>query len=343
MPFLSPLQVYDIIVSHVIRDERKEKLFGDCDTIAREAFISAILGDDFSWSWLEIPLIRKPCFDLHVSVSQEAIDNCEKFPANLGGGGFEEAFVWSRGRKNGKGLVFGFDVSKGKRKSIGLQCLGNGQAGDESGFFRALGNPKAIEGFHKFQKNMPKTWKILYFGFFMGRTGPQIRIDCGCFKEVQKAYAKSPELFRKDLIKLGFTAISDEMLYQVSRLASYSFPLNLQFDVGEDGTMGNTIGISPDFKHRFLGKIRRLDFSSRGEVDNLLKEIQSWEIADDRCRLLSDVTYMTRFLIYDWVIYLYNLPGFIKVRWRNGEPLDSKAYFEMLSKQIIMKENKTDE
>ena len=123
MAFLSPLQVYDIILSHVIRDERKEKLFGDCNSIAREAFISAILGDEFSWSWLEIPLIGKPCFDLHVSVSQKAIDNCEKFPANLGGGGFDKAFVWSRGRKNGRGLIFGFDVSKGKKKVLDFNVL----------------------------------------------------------------------------------------------------------------------------------------------------------------------------------------------------------------------------
>ena len=333
MPFLSPLQVYDIIISHVLRDERKKRLFGDCSPIAREAFISAILGDEFSWSWLEIPLIGKPCFDLHVSVSQESIDNCENFPSNLGGGGFEEAFLWSRGRKNGKGLIFGFDVSKGNQKSIGLQCLGNGHAGDESGFFSALGNPKAMEGFRVFLERMPETWEMLYFGFFMGRTGPQIRIDCGCTNEIKNAYAKSPELFKKDLIKLGFTAISDKMLYQACRLASYSFPLNLQFDVGENGIIGNTIGISPDFKHKFIGKIKRLDFSSGSEVDNIIKEIQSWGIADDRCRLLGDVVYMTRFLFNDWVIDLLNLLGFIKVRWRDGEPLDSKAYYEMIAKQ----------
>ncbi len=333
MPFLSPLQLYDIIIDHVIRDERKEILFGDCGPIARKAFISAILGDEFSWSWLEIPLIGKPCFDLHVSVSQVSIDNCESFPANLGGGGFEEAFAWSRGRKNGNGLIFGFDVSKGNQKSIGLQCLGNGHSGDESGFFRALGNPKAIEGFRMFLERMPETWEMLYFGFFMGRTGPQIRIDCSCTSEIKNTYSKSPEFFREDLIKLGFTAISDKMLYQACRLASFSFPLNLQFDVGEDGTMGNTIGISPDFKHRFTSKTQRLDFSSGSEVYNLIKEIQSWGIADERCRLLGDVVYTWRFPFNNRVIYLVNLPGFIKVRWRDGEPIDSKAYYEMIAKQ----------
>lgn len=47
---------------------------------------------------------------------------------------------------------------------------------------------------------------------------------------------------------------------------------------------------------------------------------------DDRWRLLQATTYAKRVRLAGESCLLWCFPAFLKLRWRDGEPLDAKAY-----------------
>ena len=67
-------------------------------------------------------------------------------------------------------------------------------------------------------------------------------------------------------------------------------------------------------------------FRTNGAAGELMAGIRKWGLADDRWRLLEDTAFAQRVTRGAESCLLYCAPVFVKLRWREGEPLDAKAY-----------------
>ena len=63
-----------------------------------------------------------------------------------------------------------------------------------------------------------------------------------------------------------------------------------------------------------------------GAAGELMSQVEAWGLADERWKLLADTAFAMRVKAADESALLYCYPAFLKLRWRDGEPLDAKAY-----------------
>ena len=57
-----------------------------------------------------------------------------------------------------------------------------------------------------------------------------------------------------------------------------------------------------------------------------MRKVESWGLADERWRLLEEAIFANRLSKGGESHSLYCYPAFGTLRWRDGEPLDAKAY-----------------
>ena len=73
------LEIFHALCTLAAEDGRREALFGDCEPLAREAFLRSPSGGMFPLLWFEVPLAGQPRFDLHVALSRESLQGCTQF------------------------------------------------------------------------------------------------------------------------------------------------------------------------------------------------------------------------------------------------------------------------
>ena len=95
----------------------------------------------------------------------------------------------------------------------------------------------------------------------------------------------------------------------------------------EDGLVGSTIGVSAGFPLAAASRIRPL-FEEGGEAAKLLAQVEQKGLADERWRLVPGTIHSTIVDTGDAKVALYNMPTFVKLRVREGEPLDAKIYLQ---------------
>ena len=154
-----------------------------------------------------------------------------------------------------------------------------------------------------------------------------MRVDCFVESGLKAAYASAPSLFEEHLRSCGFTATSAALLDLMGLVARSPFPLELQFDVLEDGSVGPTVGVSAGFPMAAASRMRPL-FEEGGAAEKLLAQVEQTGLADGRWRLVPGAIYSTLVDAGDAKVALYNVPTFIKLRLREGEPLDAKIYLQ---------------
>ena len=57
-----------------------------------------------------------------------------------------------------------------------------------------------------------------------------------------------------------------------------------------------------------------------------MRQAMAWGLVDERWHLLADTAFAKRLTYGSESALLYCFPAFLKLRWRDGEPLDAKAY-----------------
>lgn len=148
-----------------------------------------------------------------------------------------------------------------------------------------------------------------------------VRVECIVGHELQHAYAQDAELLRAHLEQVGLLELGDTLIPRVQELARSSFPLEFQFDVDADG------GAMPTFSASLRFSVKDWQSASqRAAIDQQWQRAQDWGLADDRWRQLASSVYANRVAFAGKSARLYCYPAFIKLRWRDGEPLDAKAY-----------------
>ena len=318
--------LYDIIYALAARDGREAALFGDCAPLAREAFARSLPDKGFPELWFELPLSGKPWFDLHALASQEHFDKDARFaPERFAGN--SSAFAWFAAQEQDvRQLALSWDVSAGNLEDPAVQLLVS--TADEQvtyDFLEAAGRPDAATPYRAFRKRLPREWFACYAGVFPRRLTPFLRVECIPTPELQKTYSTDATLLEEHLKQAGLTDFGDTLIPRCQALASAPFQLEFQFDIDKRGDTGNVFGVSARFAMP-PGSDSQRPFELDGAAGELMQEIEQWGLADKRWRLLADTAFAKRASFEGKSCTIFCYPTFIKLRWRDGNPLDAKAY-----------------
>lgn len=325
---LDHVALYDTLYLLAADDGREDALFGSCQPLAREAFRRSLIGKEFPTIWFEVPLGCKPRFDLHVAMSRTALAPGTEFEAGAGNG-YERLFRWFANEEaGGAGLAFAYDVSEGCLEQPAVHANVNGAPlSDMSRFFKLAAGGDAAQRYAEFEAKLPKDWRVWYAGFHPGRPDTPVRIDCFVNSKLKAAYASDPSLFEAHLQDCGFSATSTALRELAHLVAASPFSLELQFDVLEDGSVGPTIGVSAGFPMAPASAMRPL-FEDDGPAAGLLAQIEARGLADSRWRLIPGTIYTGAVDAGEDKVVLYDAPTFVKLRVRDGQPLDAKVYLQ---------------
>jgi len=317
---------YELLYALAARDGREKALFGTCAPGAREAFARSSPGSAFPEIWFEIPLSGEPRFDFHALTSRKDLD-AEKACTPEETGGFPEVFRWFAGQGDAVcQLALSWDLNPGEDPSPAIQLLGSRRDPETmAAFLRACGREEAAAQYMAFDARIPAEWYPCYTGVFPGRPGSAVRVECIPERHLQPVYAKDPELLGRHLAQAGFRDFGDTILPRCAALADTPFLLEFQFDVDGDGCAGPVFSASLRFACP-PGKETWPRFDPAGEAGRLMETVAGWGLADDRWRLLGDLSFVRKMILGGESTVLYCFPAFIKLRWRAGEPADAKAY-----------------
>lgn len=318
--------LYDMIYALAARDGREAALFGDCAPLAREAFARSLAGKGFPELWFELPLMGRPWFDLHALASSDDFDQNTVFvPWTCGG--MPDAFSWFAAQDSGvRQLALSWDVSAGQIECPAVQllvCTRDVQVTCD--FLAAAGRDDAMVAYRAFRERLPQGWFACYTGVFPERTTPFLRVECIPDAALQKAYAENASLLEAHLCQTGLAELGDTVVSRCQMLADTPFMLEFQFDVDTSGRASTTLGVSVRFASP-PGTQAWRSFEPDGEAGALMQEVERWGLADERWRLLADTAFAVRAELAGESALLFCFPAFLKLRWRNGEPLDAKAY-----------------
>ncbi len=326
--------IYDTLYLLAAGDGREEALFGDCQPLAHEAFSRSLIGDEFPIIWFEVPLSRKPRFDLHVAASRSALCPGAEFAPGAGGG-YEGLFRWyAEEESGGAGLAFAYDVSEGRIDAPAVHVnVNNAPLSSMDRFFDLSAGGDAAERYRAFEAKLPRGWRVWYAGFHPGRPNTPVRVDCFVDGGLKAAYASVPSLFEQHLRECGFTAASAALRDLAGLVTASPFALELQFDVLPDGSVGPTIGVSAGFGTIPASELQTM-FDDGGTAAKLLGQIERRGLADDRWRLIAHASFAKLVETDDGPLALFCMPTFVKLRVRDGEPLDAKAYLQASAREM---------
>ena len=320
------VKLFEILYALAARNGRDKALFGTCVPAAREAFIRSLIGNGFPELWFEVPLAGDPWFDFHALTSHEEISADDDLPETLVDGG-RAAFAWfGQQRDVVRQLALSWDTGKGVAELPAVQLLvRKDDAQVTCGFLEAVGRPDAKEAYRIFHSSLPDGWFACYAGVFPARLGHNLRVECIPTYGLQQMYADDPALLKKHLNQVGLTGLGETIVDRCQLLAQMPFRLEFQFDVEPDGRVGTTFGASV----RFAQPPRTggwEGFAVDGSAGTLMRQVESWGLADERWRLLEETIFAMRVSRGEESRVAYCYPAFCKLRWREGEPVDAKAY-----------------
>lgn len=320
------VQLYDIVYALAARDGREEALFGSNALAAREAFMRSLVGEQFPELWFEVPLEDDPWFDLHVLTSCESLTPGINLPENLADE-TRNAFTWFAEQQHvARQLALSWDTGRGAAECPAVQLLiAKRDKQTVCGFLDAVGRPDAKDAYSAFVDRLPNDWFACYTGVFPARPGHNLRVECIPTYDMQRAYADDTSLLERHLSQMGLTELGGTLVTRCQLLAQMPFRLEFQFDVEPDGCAGATFGASLRFA-RPPREGDREGFVVNGSAGTFMRQVESWGLADERWRLLEGTIVAKRASKDGESVMLYCYPAFCKLRWREGEPVDAKAY-----------------
>ena len=318
--------LYDLLYALIACNGRQEVLFGNGLELSREAFARSLAAEAFPELWFEIPLLGEPWFDLHALTSRSSLHPGMTFSPERTGG-CPEAFEWFAAQQDAvRQLALSWDVSKGDVEHPAVQLLVyKSSLLTTCSFLDAVGRGDAAPAYRTFVRRLPKDWFACYTGVFPGRTEPFLRVECIPSEELQSAYATDPDLLWEHLRQVGVDDLSESVVSGCQDMLGLPFRIEFQFDVTPDGSAGPTFSASA----RFARPPREDEwegFDPDGVAGELMSKVQASGLADDRWRLLGQTAVAKRVSQGGASTVLYCYPAFLKVRWREGDPVDAKAY-----------------
>ena len=325
---LNQAMLYDILYALAARSGREGVLFGrDGFALAHQAFACSYAGSMFPELWFELPLAGEPWFDLHVLTAREGLERSELFPD--GRRVFHpQLFEWFASQPQGvRQLALSHDIGRGCADNPAVQLLVNtSDIAVMCGFLEVASGADAASAYRAFVKRLPDGWYPCYAGLFPSRPEVGLHVECIPSDDLQAAYASDAGLLEAHLRQAGLSALGDTVVPRCQQLARMPFKIEFQFDVKANGAVGSTFGASLRFACP-PGDDDWRAFEAQGSGGELMRLVESWNLADDRWQLFEDAAFAKRVAQKDEHLILFNFPAFLKLRWKEGHPFDAKAYF----------------
>lgn len=318
--------IYDITYALAARNGRHETLFGPYAEQAHEAFCHSVPANTFPELWFEMPLVGEPWFDLHALTAREDLEPGQSFDPGESGG-YPEVFSWFAAQEPGivRQLALSWDSSKNAERPAVQLLVGTSDPTVTCDFLAAAGREDAVASYRAFRERIPDTWFACYTGTFPNRPGMHLRVECTILREQQDAYATDAALLEKHLRQVGLANLGDTLVSRCQELARTPFSLEFQFDVTADGSAGPTMSASVRFAPPSDPDDPEI-FSVDGPAGELMQQVEAWGLADARWRQLADTVFAKRISRGQMEQRICCYPAFIKLRWRDGEPVDAKTY-----------------
>ena len=324
METIPPSFLYDIIYALMATDGREKLLFGSTQPLAHEAFAQSMISEEFPELWFELPLVGEPWFDLHVLASHESMGRRVRQQAP--GFDYSPIYSWFAEAEGVRQLALSWDVGSSGATAPAVQLLvRTGDPRPTCDFLEVAGRPDAREAYLAFRKRLPRGWFACYTGVFPNRPSTVLRVECIPNPELQRRYAQDGELLAEHLGQVGLSEPGDTVVSRCQALAGMPFQFELQFDVDENGQARSTLAASLRFQPPPGSKTCGC-YGTDGAARTLMEQVVSWGLADDRWQPLAATAYCKHIKLGDSQKQLYAFPAFVKLRWRDGAPLDAKAY-----------------
>ena len=325
---MNQIDLYDILYALTAIDGREAALFGTCGPAAREAFSRSLAGEAFPELWFEIPLASEPWMDFHALTHYNDVAGKQVAFSGLSGA-YDSALAWfaQQPEHTVRQIALSYDTSTGNVDTPAVQLLvDRGGLAMPLGFLEAAGRPDAKESFRTFIERMPDPWYACYVGVFPSRNtnaaSPWVRVECIVGDELQSAYATDAAVLREHLAGVGLDAgVIDQVVGSIQELARSPFPLELQFNVGQDGAAAPVVSASVRFQPSDWTRAERI-----AVMANLMTWTQAQGLADDRWKLLGNTVFSKRASHEGQEALLSCFPAFLKLRWREGKAPDAKTY-----------------
>jgi len=318
----------DIIYALAARDGRESELFGAYLPYVREAFARSLACDAFPELWFEIPLLGEPWLDFHALTSVEDLQPGMSFdPATTGG--YPEAFEWfaNQNERDVRQLALSWDIGSDGSLNPAVQLLIKSSDAYETtcGFLEVVHRRDIVPAYRRFLERLPQNWFACYNGVFPRRLGDNLRVECFLNRDIQQAYAQDASLLEAHLRQTGFCDIDDTLIPRCQQMAQMPFQMEFQFNVDPSGTATSTLGVSLRFSFP-PGTETYQVYDQNGAAGEIMSRVESWGLADSRWRLLGETAFAKSVKRNNTGNTIYCCPTFIKLRWRDGEPLDAKFY-----------------
>lgn len=153
----------------------------------------------------------------------------------------------------------------------------------------------------------------------------------------QRRCAADPARINDGLHRIGFDSFDEQMLARCAHLMSMAPGIDVQFDILEDGTLGDTFGLALSFNELRPSMARQQ--MEEGVGQRIMSTLQQWGLADDRWRLLSNVAFARQYPYKredgtTGYLGLCTLLNYVKVKFRNAQMQPAKFYLILATLEL---------
>ena len=334
-------------------DGRGEALFGKdtCELATKMLCGGAINTSGQVGFFFEFPLTGEPRMDLLLRYEVSDLPSPVKFFDGGDGFGcqtfFDECACDETLRKYICG--YSFDISDGRDvPGVYLLPWDAPFSGDYlPNMLKRLGCAERTEAVEAAFAAAPPAWQPYYIGCMRGRPGAPTRIGFYVKKETRERYAENASLAgAKAAHPCASLADEIERYYKTPFAPSDRAKMDaiiktgnlweIQFDLyplqekGGAYAFGDGLGLGVSFGDIEFGARRMTDVTERGKTGELMRQLESWGIADERWRIVDKACYGFSCVVPENgrhrhvadIVQLHSM----KVRFRGGRPSASKIY-----------------
>ena len=317
------------IFEHMTADGRREALFGDGPEHALDSYRRFSTDRAKPCVIVEFPLLSEPSYDVLSGNYQPGLRPGDRL-ADDGQTTAQAAIDWATAwpGKTPLELQFELDADGGASQRPGIHCRHRGQIDAAEAFYEAIGEAWRAPLYREVAERMPREWSCQYAAVFPGRAGKVTRMELELAGEACERAAADPSYMRDCFETIGFHAYDQAMLDTISELAAMRPVHSLQFDILEDGTLGETFSLASYFESQ--GAATRTVFADGGTANKMCTFYERLGIADDRWRLIEGALVASKKAAlsdqgFISVISLL-LPCCAKAKWRGAKLLPGKFY-----------------
>ena len=311
-----------------------ERLFGAGPERVLAAYRSFLAPETSPSAYLEFPLLGLPGYDVFVGPYGKGLEPGTHLPENSPSACRAAWDFVSTTRKGlGEDLLFELDSEAPKDQHTGVYYRHMGDLDATDGFLRAVGEGWRSPQYLDVAERLPEGWRPVFVGIFFGRPGAPTRIEVYPSAPEAMRIAREPSYLSTCFDGIGFDAYDERMLEGIRETVSLGRPTSFQFDILDDGSLGDTFSVAEFIEVR--GKDYRVLFGSRGTISRVCGAFERMGVSDDRWQQVVHLLFASKRVesVGDkrerrWVTSL-SVPICVKAKWRGAAPQPTKFYLSL--------------